>query len=201
MASVLDQITAFLASKGLTRAQVAGVEGNLHVESGFNPTAANAKEGAIGLAQWEGGRRTALQNFARSRGTAETDLNTQLAFLWQELTTTERAAYSALVATSDPAAAATVFDQKYERSAGTSRQARVKAATQLYNGVQLGSSQFAGASTSGSGTAEESLADKLNPFDNWVADGLGIGVKLVASVGAVALVVAGVMATVKDGSD
>jgi hypothetical protein len=200
--SVLDTITAFLTGKGLSRAQVAGVEGNLHVESGFNPSAANAKEGAIGLAQWEGGRRTALQRFARARGSAETDLNTQLEFLWYELTTSERSAYSALVAADDPGEAATVFDQKFERSAGTSRQARVDAANDIYRGIALpgSSASFAGVSTSFS-ASKESFLDKINPFDNWAADTMAIGVKLVGTVGAIALVVVGVMHTVKDGQD
>lgn len=201
MSSVLDTITAYLSGKGLTKAQVAGVEGNLYVESGFNPAAANAKEGAIGLAQWEGGRRTSLQQFAAGRGTSETDLATQLEFMWSELVGPERSALTSLYGASTPTAAATVFDTQYERSAGTSRQGRIDAANDLYTGVALpgNASSFAGVSTSATGTADESLLDKINPFSNWAADALGIGLKLAGTGAALALVVAGVMYTVKEG--
>lgn len=122
-------ITAFLRGKGLTTAQIAGVEGNLKIESGFSPTAYNPGERAIGIAQWEGPRRTALQSYARNAGSTETNLATQLGFLWHELTTSERGALTALKATTTPRAAAAVFDQRYERSSGEARSARESAAT------------------------------------------------------------------------
>jgi hypothetical protein len=61
-----------------------------------------------------------------------------------------------------------------------------------------GGSDFAGASTSGSAAVDESFLDKINPFDNWAEDVLGIGVKLVGTFAALGLVVVGVMHTVKD---
>jgi hypothetical protein len=150
--STLDTITAFLRGKGLTPAQVAGVEGNFTVESRLDPNAYNAKEQAIGLAQWEGGRRTALQKFAAGRGSTERDLNTQLDFLWSELTGPERGALTALQATTTPAQAAAVFDQKFERSSGTSRAARINAAVSIAGGGNGGaSSEFAGAGTGAAG--------------------------------------------------
>lgn len=133
-------IATFLASKGLTAPQIAGVLGNLQIESGFSPTAFNSGEGAIGIAQWEGGRRTALQQFASRMGTSETSLSAQLNFLWSELTGSESAALSALRATHDPTAAATVFDQSYERSAGTSRAQRIAAALAIFAGGIVGGS-------------------------------------------------------------
>lgn len=84
----------FLTTKGgLTPEQAYGVMGNLQVESSLNPSAYNGNEGAIGIAQWEGGRRAALQAFAASRGTNETDLETQLEFMLHEWKTTESSAY------------------------------------------------------------------------------------------------------------
>lgn len=142
-----DTITAFLRSHGLTPAQIAGVEGNLQIESGFSSTASNPREGAIGIAQWEGGRRTALQAYARTAGGAETDLNTQLGFLWQELQTTERGAFTALQAATTPADAAAAFDAKYERSSGAARSARINAANAIAGGAT-----FTGGSTGGAGT-------------------------------------------------
>lgn len=194
--SVLDQITAFLTGKGLTAAQAAGVAGNLQIESGFNPAAYNAREGAIGLAQWEGPRRPALQRFAASRGKPETDLGVQLDFLWSELTGSERTALAALQQTTTAAEAAAVFDQKFERSAGTSRQQRISAANAIFSGTPA----FAGGSASGSGavTESEGFLDRLNPFDDWAGKALSIGIKILLTGAAAALVVVGAMHTVKD---
>lgn len=75
---------------GLNDTQVAAFLGNLQAESNFSPTALAKNDGgpgvdAIGIAQWEGGRRTALQKLAASMGLAETDLTAQIAYLNQEL--------------------------------------------------------------------------------------------------------------------
>lgn len=129
------QIANFLLGKGLTREQTAGILGNLKIESGYSPTAYNANEGAIGIAQWEGGRRTALQAYAAKAGGKETDLGIQLGFLWQELTGSNIGALRDLATTTTPAAAAASFDQNYERSSGSSRQARVNAANAAYSSV------------------------------------------------------------------
>lgn len=133
--TVEGTIASFLAAKGLTVPQIAGVMGNMQVESSFDPSALNRKEGAIGLAQWEGQRRTALDAYAAKQGTSETDLNTQLGYLWAELSGPEQASLTALQQTTTPAQAAAVWDQDFERSAGTSRTQRendaVKIAAQL----------------------------------------------------------------------
>lgn len=192
--AVWQNIHAFLIGKGLSPAQAAGVEGNLLVESGFNPSAYNAKEGAIGLAQWEGDRRTQLQRFAAQRGTSETDVNTQRDFLWAELQGSEQAALKGLLAANTASDAATVFDQKYERSSGGSRQKRIDAANKF-----VGAADFADGAVGKVGDAVSGALDKLNPFANWQTDALGLGIKLVGSLAAVALVVAGVMHTVRDG--
>ncbi len=132
MADNLDQITSFLLGKGLTREQVAGIAGNLKIESGYSPTAYNPNENAIGIAQWQGGRRSRLQAYAAQVGGKETDLTVQLGFLWHELTGTESGALTHLATATTPAAAASAFDQYYERSSGAARQARINAANTLY---------------------------------------------------------------------
>jgi hypothetical protein len=142
-ASNLDRITAFLKGKGLTAAQIAGVEGNLQIESGFSPTAYNPGEGAIGLAQWEKGRRANLQSFAKEHG-----------------------ALAAILGTSTAADAATAFDQKYERSAGTSRQKRIDAAANIFAGGVVGGS---GQVNTGAGSAQPAGAFSM---PGWL-DGLG----------------------------
>lgn len=148
----LPTIIDFLLGKGLSSAQAAGVAGNLKIESGYSPTAYNAHEGAIGIAQWRLGRRTALQAFAAKRGTTERDLMTQLEFLWHELTGSELAAGNALRATTTVADAAAVFDAKFERSSGQHRTQRQSAATLIYQQI-VGGSLGAGSGGFGGGGA------------------------------------------------
>jgi Phage tail lysozyme len=196
--SVLDQILSRLQSAlGLTPAQAAGVAGNLQVESGFDPSALNRAEGAIGLAQWENGRRTALQRFAAGRGTAETDLGTQIDFLIYELQGPESGALSHLRAASDPASAAAAFDQYYERSAGTSRSQRVADAQAIANGTPsfAGVSSSGGSSTGGSG---ESLAASLDTglMTSWAPAAFTIGIKVLGVGAAAGLLIVGAVHTV-----
>lgn len=173
-------ITTFLRGKGLTTAQVAGVAGNLQIESGFSPTAYNPGEKAIGIAQWEGSRRTALQAYARKAGTSETDLKTQLGFLWHELTTSESGALAALRATSTPAAAAAAFDKRYERSSGKARSARESAANVIARTLGGGKpvnpstpkpTSAAAPTTTASTTSASFLPAGINPDPSWLLPG------------------------------
>jgi tail lysozyme len=139
MANNVDRIVQFFTSKGLSKTAIAGILGNLQVESGFNPGAQNANEGAIGIGQWEGGRRTALQAFARAHGTSETDLNAQLGYMWQELSGSYSGALGALRGATSAAQAATIWDSQYEVSAGTTRGQRISnAETFAANGLKGG---------------------------------------------------------------
>ena len=128
-----ERIYQLLKSVGLSQAAIAGIMGNLYVESGFNPKAYNANEGAIGIAQWEGGRRTALQQFAAAHGTSETDLDTQVAFLLTEAQ--QRGNLAGVEASTDAGSAAAYWDKNFEVSAGTSRQERVSIAQEVYNAI------------------------------------------------------------------
>lgn len=120
------KISSFYMANGVTKAGTAGILGNYKIESGLSPTAFNSGEGAIGLAQWELGRRTALQAYAKAHGGKETDLNVQLGFSLQEgIPTGVRTA-------TDPGTAAALFDSEYERSSGEARSARVSAAQSYY---------------------------------------------------------------------
>lgn len=132
-------IANFLAGKGLSQAQVAGVLGNWQVESNFSPTASNPSEGAIGIAQWEGGRRTELDDYAADTGGSETSLATQLNFFWKELTTKYGNAYTALLAATTPTAAASAVDTKYEISSAVSLPTREADADSIYAQITGGS--------------------------------------------------------------
>lgn len=119
----------YFTSKGLSPAQAAGVVGNMILESGINPqrlqgtalntvTLASQAAGSSsgwGIVQWTpaGKMITPLQNAHRDPN----DLAVQLDYLWNELSTSEKAALSAVQATSTPEAAAQAFETKYERPA------------------------------------------------------------------------------------
>lgn len=126
------QLYDYFIEKGFSPAQASGILGNLQTESSFKTSAYNAGEGAIGLAQWEGGRRTALEAFAKQEGKPVTDWRVQADFLMKELQTTESGAYSALKAAQTPGAAAAAFDKYYERSSGEARGQRMANAENIY---------------------------------------------------------------------
>lgn len=140
-------ITAFLASKGLTANQIAGIEGNLKVESGFDPTNNKGDGGTSwGIAQWHLGRRDALVRYAAARGKPWTDLQTQLDYLWSELSGPyKKSTLDPLSAPGITAAqAATVFDRKFEGSTLSSLPLRVKYANQIAAGGVAGAAASGG---------------------------------------------------------
>ncbi|WP_433684443.1 phage tail tip lysozyme [Nocardia sp. CA-119907] len=128
-----SKIYQYLLEKGFTPAQAAGILGNMQVESGFDTGAYNPGEGAIGLCQWEGGRRTALENFAANdpKHRSVTDYTLQVDFMVSELKGSESSAYSHLMSAGSAGAAAAAFDQYYERSSGEARGQRVANATSI----------------------------------------------------------------------
>lgn len=160
--SNLDKIVGFLKGKGLSSFAIAGIVGNLQVESGFRPNASNSKEGAIGIGQWEGGRRTLLQNYAAKHGGSEGNLDTQLNFMWAELNGGYKSALSGITGATSASQAAAIWDEQYEHSAGTSRGARVSAAEQYYS-----TGKISGIPTyttlGGGGAVEESAAGGGTP--------------------------------------
>lgn len=132
------QIANFLAAKQLTPPQIAGVLGNIEVESTFNTSALSKDTNGLmsgGIVQWNGDRLAAEQKYAAAQGTPWTDLNTQLGYLWQELSGPENASLQALQQTTNVDDAATVFDQKFERSSPKSLPLRVKDAEAIDQGV------------------------------------------------------------------
>lgn len=90
-----ETIYNFYVREGYTPEQAAGFVGNYYQESKYDPTLVNSI-GATGLAQWLGGRLTALQNFAKEKGKSATSLLTQLEFSIKELNGSESAANSAI---------------------------------------------------------------------------------------------------------
>jgi hypothetical protein len=124
-----SKIYEYLIQKGFTPAQAAGILGNMQVESGFDTGAYNPAEGAIGLCQWEGGRRTALEAFAAGRDIG--DWHTQVDFMMSELSGSESGALGHIKSAQTPGDAAAAFDQFYERSSGEARGQRVANANSI----------------------------------------------------------------------
>jgi hypothetical protein len=108
----------YMRKLGFTDNQAAGWVGNVYQETGgtFNAGIVQANGEGHGLAQWGGGRFTALQNFARSRGSSWTNFNTQLAFIQHELNGSERAANAAIRSAGSLAAATNAIATRYERA-------------------------------------------------------------------------------------
>jgi hypothetical protein len=111
-----EDIYDYLTQHGFNAAQASGILGNMQTESSFCTGANNKAEGAIGLCQWEGARRGALEEFARQEGKPVTDLHVQLDFMIYEFAHKESGAYAALMRAQTPERAAEIFQSQYERS-------------------------------------------------------------------------------------
>jgi spore coat assembly protein SafA len=129
-----QQTIDFFMSKGLTRAQAAGIAGNLLFESGFNPSAVGDGGTSFGIAQWHFGRGDAMKAYCTSHGYSTTSFKGQLEYLWSELNGSESGALSRLRQTSSPYDAGIAFERYYERPA-VINSARGDAAQRFYNGA------------------------------------------------------------------
>jgi hypothetical protein len=125
----------FFQEKGLTAIQAAGLVGNFMVESSVNvdPSLTNSN-GAHGIAQWLGGRKTALENYAKSNGLKEDDLATQLNFSWQELSGPYKSSsLDPLKESTDTDTAAKIIFDHYEIPQDTSLPKRQANAKSIYS--------------------------------------------------------------------
>lgn len=93
----------YLINQGFSRNQTAGIMGNLQQEHGF-------KTSGDGLAQWLGNRKANLM--AREN---PYDINTQVAFLVEELRGTEIRAYNAIMANDSVENSTIAFQNLFER--------------------------------------------------------------------------------------
>lgn len=159
-----EKIWNYLISQGLTEAGTAGLMGNLYSESALQPTnLQNSYEKKLGftdttytaavdngtytgfvndaagygLAQWTyWSRKEALLNYAKARGKSVGDLETQLGFLMQELSSDYKAVLSTLQSTGSVKAASNVVLLKFERPADQSvavQNARTKIGQAYYD--------------------------------------------------------------------
>jgi hypothetical protein len=129
-----QQAINFFMSKGLTRAQAAGIAGNLLYESGFNPSAVGDGGTSFGIAQWHSGRGTAMKQWTVTHGYSATSFQGQLEYLWVELNGSERNALNKLRATTTAYDAGMAFCRYFERPA-VINPARGQAADRFYRGA------------------------------------------------------------------
>ncbi len=120
------QLVAFLQkSLGLTKAQAAGIAGNIQVESagtfagnivqGGSRSSTIASGTGYGLAQWtDTGRQANLAALAQKMGLPQDSVKVQEAFIVQELKGSYASALKDLKGTSTAAQAATVIQNQYE---------------------------------------------------------------------------------------
>ena len=112
-----QQAINFFMAKGLSRAQAAGIAGNLLYESGFNPSAVGDGGTSFGIAQWHLGRGAAMKQWTQANGYSSTSFKGQLEYLWRELNTGERNALSHLRSAGSAYDAGMAFQRYFERPA------------------------------------------------------------------------------------
>lgn len=120
-------------SDKISPAAAAGIVGNFAAESSFDTTAGGDNGTSFGLAQWHAGRFDALKDFAESRGTDWTDLQTQLDFTWKELNESYTGVLKALRNAETPEQAAKVFMDDYENPSDERWDVRLREANAAYN--------------------------------------------------------------------
>ena len=151
-----ERIWSYLKGQGLTDAGAAGLMGNLYAESGLRPNnLQNSYEGKLGmadaeytervdsgsytnfahdcagygLAQWTYHTRKAnLHKFAKDAGKSIGDLEMQLGFLMQELSTSYKTVLATLKTATSVRAASDAVLLQFERPADQSEAAKVKRA-------------------------------------------------------------------------
>lgn len=170
-----EKIWNFLYSKGLNEYSCAGIMGNLYAESGLNPSnlqntyekklgytdaayvaAVDSGEysnfvrdsAGFGLAQWTyWSRKQGLLEYAKSKGESIGDLETQLEFLWKELTQSYKSLLTTLKKASSVREASDAVLLKYEKPAnqGTSVQEKRASYGQKYYNKYAGNNKKGGA--------------------------------------------------------
>jgi hypothetical protein len=138
-----------LIARGISPVVAAGITGNIAGESSFNPGIVGDKGTSVGLAQWRGPRRQALEQFAASQGKDWRDPNAQIDYLVSELKGPEARAYAAVQGARTPEEASYLFMRHFERPADWAmRQSgprRAAVAQQVYSQYGAGQPGQAGA--------------------------------------------------------
>lgn len=110
----------WLLDRGLSPAAAAGIVGNLMAESGMDTRASGDGGTSLGIAQWHAGRKDALLSFARARGQSAYDIDTQLEYLWHELSTSYSSVLRNLRNAGSQREATAIFLRQFEKPADQS---------------------------------------------------------------------------------
>lgn len=108
-----------LVQRGLAPIAASGYVGNMKSESNFKPSVLGDNGTSIGLNQWRGDRRAALNELARRTGRSPTDVDVQLDHLVNEHRGVERDAGRRIDAARTPEEAAHAVAKYYERPAAS----------------------------------------------------------------------------------
>lgn len=137
MASNKEIIEKYLRGKGLNDKAIAGVMGNIQLESNFSPTAKNSSSGAYGLFQWLGSRKKGLENYAKSVGKSAGNIYVQLDYFWKEINSSEKKSLEVLTSSeyNTPSEYALAFEKSFERSGGAGNKKRQQYAEDIYGSL------------------------------------------------------------------
>ena len=151
-------------NKPMNDVQAAAFVGNFYQESKFDPAVVNSI-GATGIAQWLGGRRTELANFAKRKGGSDLSLSIQLQFVVYELEGLERAimSHSDFVGATDVAKATEAVRRVYERPGESEAhdELRIGAAKKALSKWGGGTPSTSGGGTSGSISCNSSTSGDI----------------------------------------
>jgi hypothetical protein len=152
-----EEAQAFFQSKGWTKEQAAGIVGNLVVESRLKTDAVGDGGQAYGIAQWHPPRQAKFKEVYR-KDIRNSSFQEQLEFVNWELNNSEKAAGNALRKATTASEAATIVDEKYERSAGLHTAERVSNANAVMAG-DYGKLSTGGASGYSSTSTSDSMGE------------------------------------------
>lgn len=110
-----EYVVSYLTAWGLRKPVATGVVDALRAESGVDPTALNPEEGAYGIAQWVGSRKTALAAYAEAQHEPAESLKLQVKYLVHELNTTEQGTRDRLKAAETLQEGIEIWVTDYER--------------------------------------------------------------------------------------
>jgi hypothetical protein len=155
----------FFVGKGLSKAQSAGIVGNLIQESNVLPGSVQPGGPGRGIAQWSvGGRWNVDHNdnvqwYAGTKGASATSLTLQLEFIWYELETFSGYGLAKLRAAGNSVSQATIVFQNDFEGCGQCEQAtRIKYAEQVL-------AAYGGGGGGGGGTCYSSTLGRTMPND------------------------------------
>lgn len=131
----------------ITFRDIAAFLGSFRVESDFNPHSYNPRENAHGYANWEGGRWTALQAFARRHHLAPTSTAAELGYLNAELAGPYAGVLAQVKRAPNLYTATQIVQSQYEGSTPASLPAREAAASRAYGQLAAGKPLTGGPST------------------------------------------------------